>query len=70
MFCIKCGKENTDDSKFCRYCGANLDFDEVNNKNAEENSVNEFDNNKTLSKTADNSDKQNAVTKQKSQIKK
>src|SRR5882757_7741163 len=24
MFCPKCGKENRDDSKFCKNCGANL----------------------------------------------
>ena len=28
MFCPKCGKENTDDSKFCSYCGAKIELAE------------------------------------------
>ena len=26
MFCPRCGKENTDDSKFCSYCGAKIEL--------------------------------------------
>ena len=24
MYCKKCGKENADDSRFCKHCGASL----------------------------------------------
>jgi len=32
MYCSKCGKEITDDSKFCEYCGNDITEVNINNR--------------------------------------
>lgn len=44
MFCSKCGKENSENSSFCRYCGTRL------NRNAEEMEQTHTENNLTTTK--------------------
>lgn len=36
MYCPKCGKENTDDSKFCRHCGFTFTSNAANGSKSKE----------------------------------
>lgn len=49
MYCPNCGKQIEDDANFCRYCGKNLD---VNNVQKSEEITNNTDNNNKKTHTA------------------